>query len=204
MASGIDRRRFALGSAGVIASGPALAAGDNNDAPLQANVLRVLFESAETGFDPAQVSDLYSSRVNAHIFEALLGYDPLAVPVRLVPLTAEAMPEASADFTVWTVRLQRGILFADDPAFKGKPRELVAADYVYAIKRIYDPAFKSPAYSALSEEGILGLEEFRARALRDKKPFDYDGVAEGLRALDRYTLQFRLAKPRPRFATTLS
>ena len=63
MASGIDRRRFALGSAGVIASGPALAAGDNNDAPLQANVLRVLFESAETGFDPAQVSDLYSSRV---------------------------------------------------------------------------------------------------------------------------------------------
>jgi ABC-type transport system substrate-binding protein len=204
MASGIDRRRFALGSAGVIASGPALAAGDNNDAPLQANVLRVLFESAETGFDPAQVSDLYSSRVNAHIFEALLGYDPLAVPVRLVPLTAEAMPEASADFTVWTVRLQRGILFADDPAFKGKPRELVAADYVYAIKRIYDPAFKSPAYSALSEEGILGLEEFRARALRDKKPFDYDGVAEGLRALDRYTLQFRLAKPRPRFATTLA
>ncbi len=119
-------------------------------------------------------------------------------------MTAEAMPEVSADFTVWTVRLQRGILFADDPAFKGRARELVAADYVYAFKRIYDPAWKSPAYSSLAEDGILGLEEIRARALRDKAPFDYDSVAEGLRALDRYTLQFRLAKPRPRFATTLT
>jgi len=204
MTSGIDRRRFTVGSAGLIASANAFAAADNGDTPLEANVLRVLFESAETGFDPAQVSDLYSIRVNSHLFESLLGYDPLAVPVRLLPLTAEAMPEISADFSVWTLRLRRGILFADDPTFKGQPRELVAADYVYSFKRIFDPAFKSPAYTSLAEEGILGLEEIRARALRDKKPFDYDSVAEGLRALDRYTLQFKLAKPRPRFASTLA
>jgi len=204
MTSGIDRRRFTVGSAGLIASANAFAAADNGDTPLEANVLRVLFESAETGFDPAQVSDLYSIRVNSHLFESLLGYDPLAVPVRLLPLTAEAMPEISADFSVWTLRLRRGILFADDPTFKGQPRELGAADYVYSFKRIFDPAFKSPAYTSLAEEGILGLEEIRARALRDKKPFDYDSVAEGLRALDRYTLQFKLAKPRPRFASTLA
>ncbi|HEX4232679.1 MAG TPA: ABC transporter substrate-binding protein [Caldimonas sp.] len=203
--SGIDRRSFALGGAGLIASARALTAPvENAETAVDANVLRILFEGAETGFDPAQVSDLYSNRVNAHIFEALLDYDPLAVPVRLVPQTAEAMPEASADFTVWTVRLQRGILFADDPAFKGRPRELVAADYVYAFKRIYDPALKSPAYSALNEDGILGLEEVRVRALRDKKPFDYDAFVDGVRALDRHTLQFKLAKPRPRFPTTLA
>jgi len=201
---GIDRRSFTLGSAGLIASARALAAEPTSDVEIGSNVLRVLFESAETGFDPAQVSDLYSNRVIAHIFEALLGYDPLAVPVRLVPLTAEAMPESSSDYTVWTVRLRRGIAFADDPAFKGKPRELVAADFVYAFKRIYDPAWKSPAYSSLAEDGILGLEEIRARALREKQPFDYDTVAEGLRALDRYTLQFKLAKPRPRFPSTLA
>ena len=119
MTSGIDRRRFTFGSAGLIASANALAAADNSDTPLEANVLRVLFESAETGFDPAQVSDLYSNRVNAHIFESLLGYDPLAVPVRLVPLTAEAMPEVSADFTVWTVRLRRGILLRRRPGIQG-------------------------------------------------------------------------------------
>src|SRR4051812_12043014 len=159
MTHGIDRRRFAVGGAGLIASARALAAPAQSEVAADANILRVLFESAETGFDPAQVSDLYSNRVNAHIFEALLGYDPLAIPVRLVPLTAQAMPEASPDFTVWTVRLQSGIRFADDPAFNGRPRELVAADYVYSFKRIYDPAFKSPAYTSLGEDGILGLEE---------------------------------------------
>ncbi|HSC65231.1 MAG TPA: ABC transporter substrate-binding protein [Caldimonas sp.] len=204
MTSGIDRRRFTVGSAGLLASAHALAAPDQSETAADANILRVLFESAETGFDPAQVSDLYSNRVHAHIFESILGYDPLATPVRLVPLTAEAMPEVSADFKVWTVRLQRGIRFADDAAFNGRPRELVAADYVYSFKRIYDPAFKSPAYTALAEDGILGLEDLRARALRDRSPFDYDSLAEGLRALDRYTLQFTLAKSRPRFATTLA
>jgi ABC-type transport system substrate-binding protein len=205
MTHGIDRRRFALGGAGLVAAahaGPGFAQG--SEAPLEANVLRVLFEAAETGFDPARVSDLYSNRVNSHIFEPLLGYDPIAMPVRLVPLTAEAMPEVSADFTTWTVRLKRGIRFADDPAFKDQPRELVAADFVYAFKRIYDPAIKSPAHSTLQEDGILGLEAVHARALRDKAPFDYRSDVEGLRALDRYTVQFKLAKPRPRFATTLA
>jgi ABC-type transport system substrate-binding protein len=205
MTGGIDRRRFALGGASLIAGARAAPAwAQESEAPANANVLRVLFEAAETGFDPAQVSDLYSNRVNSHIFEPLLGYDPIAIPVRLVPLTAEAMPEASADFTTWTMRLQRGIRFADDPAFKGQPRELVAADFVFAFKRHYDPATKSPAYSSLAEDGILGLEALRGRALRDKAPFDYRSEAEGLRALDRYTLQFKLAKPRPRFTTTLA
>jgi len=203
--SGIDRRRFALGGTGLLAAariGPAFA--QPGESATGANVLRIVFEAAETGFDPAQVGDLYSNRVNSHIFEALLGYDPLAVPVRLVPLTAAAMPEVSADFTTWTVRLQRGIRFSDDPAFRGEPRELVAADYVYSFKRIYDPANKSPAYTTLEEEGLLGLEALRQRALRDKRPFDYGTEVEGLRALDRYTIRFRLAKPRPRFATSLA
>ena len=164
---GIDRRSFTLGGAALVASARSRAAEPTSDIELGSNVLRVLFESPETGFDPAQVSDLYSNRVIAHIFEAILGYDPLAIPVRLVPLTAEAMPEPSSDYTVWTVRLRRGVTFADDPAFKGKPRELVAADFVYAFKRIYDPQWKSPAYSSLAEDGIVGLEEIRARALRE-------------------------------------
>jgi len=204
MTRGLDRRRFAIAGAGMIATVRAPAWAQSTEAPLDANVLRILFEAAETGFDPAQVSDLYSNRVNAHIFEALLGYDPIAIPVRLVPLTAEAMPEVSDDFTTWTVRLRRGIRFADDPAFGGRPRELVADDYVYSFKRIYDPAWKSPAYSLLEEDGIVGLEAMRARALRDKAPFDYRSEVEGLRALDRHTIRFRLAKPRPRFGTTLA
>ncbi len=202
---GIDRRTFALGAAGIAAAARATPTfAQAGESPVGANVLRILFESAETGFDPAQVSDLYSNRVNTHIFEALLSYDPLAVPVRLVPLTAEALPESSADFRTWTIRLQRGIVFADDPVFKGQPRELVADDYVYAFKRIYDPALKSPHYNTLNDDGIVGLDAVRQRALAAKSPFDYRAEVEGLRALDRHTIRFVLAAPRPRFATTLA
>ena len=156
----IDRTRRRLSAAGAAVFGGAAvwpsAQADENPDSAGSNVLRILFEAPETGFDPVQVSDLYSQRVCAHVFEALLGYDPVAVPVRLVPLTAEAMPEFSADFRVWTVRLRKGTLFADDPAFRGQPRELVAADVVYSFKRAFDPATKSPFYSSLNEEGIVG------------------------------------------------
>ena len=167
-------------------------------------VLRYAFRVAETGFDPAQIIDIYSRTVTPHIFEGLYGYDHLARPAKIKPLTAAAMPEVDADFRTWTVRLQPGIFFADDPAFKGQPRELVASDYVYSFKRFADPRSKSPAWSSLAQQGIVGLAQARQRALDDRRPFDYDSPIAGLQALDRYTVRFRLEAPRPRFLETLA
>ncbi|MBL8334697.1 MAG: bicyclomycin resistance protein, partial [Rubrivivax sp.] len=166
-------------------------------------VLRIASES-ETGFDPARVGDARSFRVIAHIFEPLLRYDPLARPVKLKPLTAAAMPEPSADFRTWTVRIRPGIRFTDDPAFGGRPRELVAADYAYSIKRLADPATKSPGWSSMEQAGITGLAALRREAVDQKKPFDYDRPIEGLRVIDRHTLQFRLDAGRPRFPQWLA
>ena len=45
-------------------------------------VLKYAFEVAETGFDPAQISDWYSSIVNEQIFDTPLRYDYLARPVK--------------------------------------------------------------------------------------------------------------------------
>ncbi len=162
-------------------------------------VLRYAFPVAETGFDPAQVSDLYSRIVTAGIFEGLLAFDFLARPFQMKPLTAEAMPDISPDFTSFTFRIKRGIHFADDPAFNGTQRELTAADFVYAIKRHYDPRWKSPNLYLLENARLLGLTELRKKSLEAKTPFPYDVEVEGVRALDRYTLQFRLAEPSPRF-----
>ncbi|WP_428420901.1 ABC transporter substrate-binding protein [Methylibium sp.] len=160
-------------------------------------VLRYALPAAETGFDPAQLSDLYSRIVTAHIFEAPLAYDHLARPYKLRPSTAAAMPEVSDDFRSFTFHIKPGIHFADDPAFKGKPRELTAQDYVYSVKRIYDPKLKSPAQPSLEDEGIVGLRELRDAALKGQA-FDYDREVEGLKALDRYTLRVKLRESRPR------
>jgi ABC-type transport system substrate-binding protein len=151
-----------------------------------------------------RISDLYS-RINVgHIFDSLYEYDYLARPYKIRPNVAAALPETSDDFRTWTIRLRSGIYFADDPVFKGQRRELVAEDFVYAYKRFFDPVTKSPAYSNLNDAGILGLDELRQRALQTKKPFDYDRPVEGLRALDRYTLQLRLKAPRPRLLFLLA
>ncbi|MEP7057075.1 MAG: ABC transporter substrate-binding protein [Caldimonas sp.] len=172
--------------------------------PAAPHVLRYAFPAAETGFDPTQLSDLYSRTVTTHIFSALYRYDYLARPFKIVPDAAAAMPEISDDFRTFTIRIKPGIYFADDPAFNGKKRELVAEDYVYSLKRFFDPANKAQGYTGLREEGMLGLEAVREAALRNKAPFDYDVQVEGLRALDRYTLRFKLETPRPRFVYTIA
>jgi ABC-type transport system substrate-binding protein len=166
-------------------------------------VLRVI-STSETSFDPARAGDVPSLVIISHIFEPLYGYDPLARPVKLRARTADGMPESSADFRTWTVRIRPGILFTEHPAFGGKPRELVAADVIYSFKRIADPATKSPDWSTLEQSGITGLAALRRDALERKKAFDYDKPITGLQALDRYTLRFQLDAPRPRFAQQLT
>ncbi|WP_284618581.1 ABC transporter substrate-binding protein [Aquabacterium humicola] len=183
------------------AAAPAPAGAPTATAP---KVLRYAFLIAETGFDPAQISDLYSRIVTAHLFEALYKYDYLARPYKIKPHTAAALPEVTNEFKTWTIRIQPGIHFVDDPAFKGRKRELVAEDYVYAIKRTFDPTNKSPGISTWQEAGIIGLDELRERAIKNKTPFDYDTPIDGLKALDRYTLQFNLKAPRPRLLFQLA
>ena len=162
-------------------------------------VLRYAFRVAETNFDPAQITDLYSRTVAAAFFEAPFEFEYLAKPARMRPATAAGMPEISEDFRTFTIRIRPGIYFADHPAFKGQKRELVAEDYVYSLKRHYDPRWKSGNLYILENAKILGLSELRRKGLDEKKPFDYDTPVAGLRTLDRYTFQIRLAEPAPRF-----
>ncbi len=166
--------------------------------------LRYAFPIAETTFDPAQTTDLYSAAVLGNIFEAPLENNYIANPTTPRPKTAAAMPEVSADFRTTTVRIKPGIYFADDPAFKGVKRELTAADYVYSIKRHYDPRWKSGRLYLLESVKLLGLTELRKELAASKKPFDYDREVEGVRALDRYTLQIKTADPQPRLTELLT
>ena len=155
-----------------------------------AKLLRISFPVAETGFDPVRVSDLYSNIVNEAIFERLLTYDYLARPAKLIPMTAESMPEVSEGGRTYIVHLKRGIHFAPDPAFKGQRRELTAEDYVYSFKRFADPANRAP-YGFMLQGKIVGLDE-QTEAAKKSGKFDYDATIPGLVALDKYTLRFKL------------
>ncbi|MFA6314653.1 MAG: ABC transporter substrate-binding protein, partial [Sterolibacterium sp.] len=153
-------------------------------------IIHAAFEAPDDGFDPAKTTNLYSGWVCEAIFERLLTYDYLARPAKLVPMTAEAMPEVSDGGKTFTFRIRKGIYFSPDPAFKGQRRELTAQDYAYTFKRLLDPVNRSPSASML-EGKIAGLDAYAALSKKSGK-FDYDQPIAGLETPDRYTLRVRL------------
>ena len=147
-----------------------------------------------TSLDPQQGTDLNSTRITSHIFEGLYQFDYLATPAKVIPNTAEELPQISADGRVWTIKLKRGIRFADDPAFKGKPRELVAGDYAYSIKRSLDPNLRAGGNPELTDL-IEGARPVVDAARKAGAKFDHDARIAGLAAIDSHTLQIRLNQP---------
>jgi oligopeptide transport system substrate-binding protein len=158
-----------------------------------AKVLKVAFPTDVSGLDPAGTQETYASVVEARIFDALYVWDYHARPYRFVPSIASGMPEISADGRIWTIHIRRGIYFADDPAFEGKKRELTAADFVYAWKRVVDPRVRSPN-SDLLEHKLVGLDAAVAKA-KSSGRFNYDAEIQGVHATDRYTLRVELVQP---------
>jgi len=125
-------------------------------------VLRTAFSIAESSFDPVLAWDAASDAVIEHIEEPMLDYEYLARPVRLAPRTLERLPEVSDNGATYLCRVRKGIFFAADPAFKGTPRELVAADYAYSLRRLLDPALRSP-WTWLVEGKLIGGSKPRRR-----------------------------------------
>ena len=156
-------------------------------------VLRVALVAPETGFDPQAINDLYSNYVVREIFDPLYRYDFLARPYKAVPNTAAGLPDISADGLTWTIKLKPGIFFSDDPAFKGKRRELTAADYVFAWKRLIDPKLRGFNVQ-IFDDRLVGAKDAIAAAKKTGK-FDYDAPLEGAQAIDRYTIRIKLNFP---------
>ena len=155
--------------------------------------LRVAFQVDVTGFDPQATNDLYSGHVNNAVFDNLFEFDYYVRPARLRPVLADAMPEISADGLTWKIRVRKGAFFADDPVFKGKKREVTADDLIYSWKRMLDPKMASPTLWHIDNK-LVGANELVAEAKKSGK-FDYDKPIEGLKALDRYTVQMKLMQP---------
>jgi ABC-type transport system substrate-binding protein len=163
------------------------AAGADPQTGTSPKVLHMFLSTSETGLDPAVASNIETLALLENLFDPLLRYDYLARPVKLQGNTASAMPVAEDGGRSYTFHIRPGIFFTPDPAFKGQKREVTAQDYVYSIKRLYDPTLKSP-WSFMFEGKILGDAAL-------KQQFSYDTSIEGLQATGRYTLRIRLAEP---------
>ena len=80
--------------------------------------------------------------------------------------------------------------------------ELVAEDFVYSIKRLADPKLQSTGWWVLDGK-VKGLNEWREQN-SGTESVNYDQKIEGLLAVDKYTLQFKLSREFPQFLYSLA
>ncbi|TET31368.1 MAG: hypothetical protein E3J72_22640 [Planctomycetota bacterium] len=167
------------------------------------------------GFDTVRASDVLSNSLMGQIYERLFQYSYLERPYKLEPCLADGMYELSDDKLTYTIRIKKGVHYADDPCFEatgGKGKELVAGDFVYAWKRLAD-ANNDPEGFWIFKGYIVGLDDFfkdsqkisQERGKREKELRElYARKVDGIQALDDYTIQFKLTKPYPRLPLVLA
>jgi len=161
-------------------------------------VYRHSMDQAPTTLDPVQAANIYANFVTLNAYDTLFAYKYLARPYELKTSLAAAWPEISEDGLTYTIRIKQGVHFVDDPAFEGgHGREVVAEDFVYSIKRHFDPKSR-PQGAWLWIGRIVGLDEWKEAGS------DYSATIPGLRALDTYTIQIRLKKPYPQLLFTFA
>ncbi len=177
------------------------ACGAETDAPATgggASVYRHAMDGAPTNLDPARADNIYANFFAVNLYDTLYRYKYLARPYALEPNLAEELPQVSSDGLIYTIRIKPGVLFIDDPAFPdGQGRAVTAEDFVYSIKRHFDPAVRSSG-SWLWAGRIVGMAEWKEDGA------DYKREVPGLRALDDRTIQIQLIQPFPQLAHTLS
>lgn len=148
--------------------------------------------------DPVRANSSYANFVVLNIFDTLYTYKYLKRPHQLKPNLASNMPTISEDGLVYTIPIKQGVMFHDHSAFtNGIGREVTADDVIYSIKRTFDP--KNQAGGAwLWQNRITGLDDWK------KDGADYSQPVEGLKSLNKYTLQIKLNKPYPQLLYTLT
>ncbi len=162
------------------------------------SVYRHSMDGAPGSLDPAQASSIYANFLAVNLFDTLYRYKYLARPYEIEPNLARGLPRVSADGLTYTIRIKPGVHFIDDPSFPdGKGRAVLAEDFVYSIKRQFDPETRAPG-AWLWQGKIVGLDEWKENGS------DYGREVPGLKALDEHTLQIRLVSPFPQLIHTLA
>lgn len=171
---------------------PGFAVADN------VKVFKYSSSGTPTTFDTTQSGTMYANTIVTAVYDTLYEYKYLKSPYELKPNLAVAMPQISDDGLTYTIKIKQGVKYSDDPAFaNGKGREVVAEDFIYSLKRHFDPKNRSQGAWLWSGK-IIGLDAWK------KAGSNYTKDIEGLKALDNYTIQIKLAKPYPQLTYTLA
>jgi oligopeptide transport system substrate-binding protein len=152
-------------------------------------VLRVQLEDEPASLDPGQTQFTYETAVLRAVSEPLLKPRPDLTGVE--PAAAQSYESNSAG-TAYVFHLRTTARYWD-----GKP--VKAADFVYAWQRLIDPRLAAPNEGLFADAVLNGQRVSLMDPQRDKATIDAALGTLGLKAIDDYTFQVRLAHPDPAF-----
>lgn len=195
---------FTLAIAAIVAVG---CGGDSDnggdggsDKPAADQTLTMNIGADPEGFDPATASYLDTFNVLTALFAGL--YRLTGDDSELTPWLAEELPEISDDGLTYTVKLREDAKWSD-----GQP--LTAEDVVFGVRRSLDPELG--AYYATFLHSIVGACEYNTSGTSEGEAAGADEEAcgglktdrkpesIGVRAVDDYTVEFKLEKAVPWF-----
>jgi oligopeptide transport system substrate-binding protein len=163
-----------------------------------AKIYRHSLDGAPSSLDPVNAATIHANHIVVNIYDTLYRYKYLTRPYQIVPNLAVAMPEVSDDGLIYTIKIKKGVFYADDLAFpNGKGREVIAEDLVYSIKRHFDVTNRSQG-SWLWAGKIIGVKEWKEAGS------NYSQTIEGLKAVDSHTIQIILFAPYPQLIHTFA
>src|SRR6266540_1831751 len=169
-------------TAAATTSGPTLPAVQGS--PVAGGTMVWLISADVQTFDPAIASDGISwTLMLGTLSSGLYRYDEKS---QMVPDLATALPQVADGGTRFTVSLKKGVKFHNG-------REIQAADHKYAWERTANPKTKS--WGSTFNLGLQGADDFVAGKAPD---------IAGIKVVDPYTLEFRLAKPQLSFPNVLA
>lgn len=159
--------------------------------PVYGGVVRWHEAANPPKLDPHMATDTTSARVLNCLFENLVVNSNDGQ--KILPWLAESW-KASADGKVWTFKLRKGVHF--HKTAEGKPtanggREVTAADWKWSLERMIRD--KSPR--AYFIDCVAGYDE-----MTNGKAKEWAGI----KAIDKYTLQFTLKEPFAPFLSVLA
>lgn len=172
----------------------------------EGKALNLILRDDVKSLDPAAAYDTVSLTVMPLVIESLYQYKYTKLPLELEPLLAEGMPAFSKDMKTVTITLKKGVKWQDDAAFPGgKGRELKVQDFIYSWKRMLLPKIQSPG-TWIFDGKVVGWDDYKKKIVEAGANAEklLEEPVEGIKAIDDYTLQFKLLKPYPQLTYVLA
>jgi len=165
--------------------------------PSGEQILRVNLAGEPAQIDPNRASWSSERSVIQQVFEGLLAFKQ---DLSLTPAVASEIPTLSnggisADGLTYTFKIKNNVKWSDNVG-------LTANDFVYSIKRLFDPDLACEYASFYYD--IVGAADYNAAADATAAQKATMKAAVGVRAVDNYTLEIKLAQPRPIFLSLMA